>query len=337
MNAENFTEFLQSAAYLYHLPYAELESLVLEFPYSQNLHLLLFAKSWLEQHPNAETNLHKAALYSTDRRALYRFVQQLSATLMEKEANFQIKEDYLELKELRPLVALPEPANPSDIPVRISGSLPLPVTAPEEEKRAILPKPKPASSAPKDREILKKELEAFFSNEPAPVEDSSIELQEKKETKEFASKPPAPPESKEPLSLLLKEKIEAALQERLSALSAKKESGPAPSGHPVGNPTQAPLPKSSFSTWQQTYSEEYLAQRLKDLRKTLHLEDPVAGLALDSVRENNQLASETLAELLIRQQQYEKAIAVYERLILIFPEKTAFFAGKIESLKNLME
>ncbi|MBK7476267.1 MAG: hypothetical protein IPI11_09750 [Haliscomenobacter sp.] len=125
MNAENFTEFLQSTAHLYHLPYVELESLTLEFPYSQNLQLLLFAKSWLEQHPNAEANLHKAALYSTDRRALYRFVQQLSAQLLEREPSFQLNEDFLELKELTPLTPLPEPSPPSEMPKRASARWPL--------------------------------------------------------------------------------------------------------------------------------------------------------------------------------------------------------------------
>ena len=55
-----------------------------------------------------------------------------------------------------------------------------------------------------------------------------------------------------------------------------------------------------------------------------------------SIMENDHLASETLAELLIAQMQYQKAISVYKRLILKFPEKKAFFADKISNLKKLM-
>jgi tetratricopeptide (TPR) repeat protein len=337
MNAENFTEFLQSTAHLYHLPYVELESLTLEFPYSQNLQLLLFAKSWLEQHPNAEANLHKAALYSTDRRALYRFVQLLSAQLLENEPSFQINEDFLELKEITPLVPLPEPIAPSETPKRATAPLTFTERAPSENKKTILPKPKPATAPPKDRDALKRELQALFSSEPAQAEDASNEPQETIPSEEAISMPPTPSPGEETPSHVLKEQIEANLQSRLSALSPKKEPTVRYSDHSGAPPAQTPLPKSNFSTWRQTYSEEYLTQRLKDLQQALRLEDPIAGLAQNSVRENIHLASETLAELLIRQEQFQKAIAVYERLILIFPEKTAFFAGKIESLKNLLE
>jgi len=108
MNAENFSRFLTSYAQLYHLSYVELESLVLEYPYSQNLHLLLFAKSWLEQHPQADANLRTAALYSTDRRVLYTFMQELSKHLAAPSIQFSMQEDYLELTELPRLPKLQE-------------------------------------------------------------------------------------------------------------------------------------------------------------------------------------------------------------------------------------
>ncbi|MBK7476268.1 MAG: hypothetical protein IPI11_09755 [Haliscomenobacter sp.] len=188
---------------------------------------------------------------------------------------------------------------------------------------------------------MKRELQALFSSEPAQAESSSLAPEDTSNQKipseEGIPLPPTPSKPDETPFHLLKDQIEARLQSRLSALSPKKEPAVRLPDHPGAHPAQAPLPKSNFSTWRKTYSEEYLSQRLKDLQQALRLEDPISGLAHNSVRENIHLASETLAELLIRQQQYQKAIAVYERLILIFPEKTAFFAGKIESLKNLLE
>ena len=59
-------------------------------------------------------------------------------------------------------------------------------------------------------------------------------------------------------------------------------------------------------------------------------------MAERSIMENEEMASETLAELLTAQMQYQKAIQVYERLILIFPKKSSFFADKIENLKKLI-
>ena len=46
------------------------------------------------------------------------------------------------------------------------------------------------------------------------------------------------------------------------------------------------------------------------------------------------VATETLAKILAKQGQLEKAIEMYKQLILIFPEKKTYFAAAIEKLKN---
>lgn len=57
-------------------------------------------------------------------------------------------------------------------------------------------------------------------------------------------------------------------------------------------------------------------------------------LAERSVTENKDLISETLARLLAKQGHKEKAITMYEKLCLVFPERTATFAAEIELLKK---
>jgi len=103
---------------------------------------------------------------------------------------------------------------------------------------------------------------------------------------------------------------------------------------------RAPLPKSAFSSWKRQFTAGYVQERLEALRKSLLLpeeqapDDPAEAIVSASIRENQDLATETLAEIFLRQGQKVKAVEVYERLILIFPEKTAFFAAKIENIKN---
>lgn len=57
-------------------------------------------------------------------------------------------------------------------------------------------------------------------------------------------------------------------------------------------------------------------------------------LAEKSVAENKDVISETLAKLFVKQGYRDKAIAMYERLILAFPEKSAYFAAEIDKLKK---
>ncbi len=57
-------------------------------------------------------------------------------------------------------------------------------------------------------------------------------------------------------------------------------------------------------------------------------------LAERSVAENKDVISETLARLLAKQGYRDKAIAMYERLGLAFPEKSGFFAAEIDKLKK---
>lgn len=47
------------------------------------------------------------------------------------------------------------------------------------------------------------------------------------------------------------------------------------------------------------------------------------------------LCTETLAQVFVDQQFYSRAIEIYEKLILLYPEKSAYFASLIEKVKNI--
>jgi tetratricopeptide (TPR) repeat protein len=55
-----------------------------------------------------------------------------------------------------------------------------------------------------------------------------------------------------------------------------------------------------------------------------------------SKEENDDLVTETLASIYAQQGYYKKALQIFEKLSLKYPEKSTYFAAHIEKIKNLM-
>ena len=112
----------------------------------------------------------------------------------------------------------------------------------------------------------------------------------------------------------------------------------------------APQAKATFSSWLRQYKvpaaptadnnqppkpkepQKPEASRADPPREA-KLERKMKNLANKSISENDDVFSETLADLLSMQGQKTKAIEMFEKLILLFPEKSSYFANKIEKIK----
>ncbi len=69
----------------------------------------------------------------------------------------------------------------------------------------------------------------------------------------------------------------------------------------------------------------------KPIEEVAKIEDKVK----QSVSENDDLLTETLASIYIKQKQFQKAINIFEKLRLKYPEKNTYFATRISDLEKL--
>ncbi len=97
------------------------------------------------------------------------------------------------------------------------------------------------------------------------------------------------------------------------------------------NPPQPP--KRSFSTKADNLIEKFLKEE-PAIKPARHFVPRHPDSSEDSLREHNDIASETLARLYLEQGNPDRAIEIYQQLCLLIPEKTAYFAGQIEKIRT---
>jgi tetratricopeptide (TPR) repeat protein len=89
--------------------------------------------------------------------------------------------------------------------------------------------------------------------------------------------------------------------------------------------------KALKAMWQ----KEKLAAALED--EAEEIPETVFNMAVNSISREEDLASESLATILIRQGKYDKAIEMYRKLSLRNPQKSAYFARQIEKIQKEKE
>jgi tetratricopeptide (TPR) repeat protein len=103
----------------------------------------------------------------------------------------------------------------------------------------------------------------------------------------------------------------------------------------------------SFTSWlkemKHTFAEKASKQWYhQQMHRSYEDADPevseaVEKMAMESITLNDDIVSETLAEIWARQHQYQTAIHIYQKLSLLNPNKSAYFAQKIKELQLLTE
>lgn len=316
MTQDRFLKFLDNTDLLASIPYEELKTLALAYPYAHNLRQLLAIKSRQEHKSDFEKTLATASAYSLDRRRLFQILapKQLApqrVAVLEKEQPAVLELKPIETVQRELLGKTPTPAA---APRAQAVATPPPAKEPDAARldlRDLLPQKQPEKMPPAAPTLadVPKPAAPVLSETPPPRPPAPSPVEPPKPTAPLVSDLPKPPENQA-----------------------------------VAAPASAAMP---FGTWAGQFNLPLLkgASALpQEPRKQPALSFQNAApaapksearlLAEKSLAENKDLVSETLARLYVRQGYYEKAIAMYERLCLAFPEKSHSFAAEIDKLKK---
>jgi hypothetical protein len=325
MNAENFAEYLKNPSKLYQTNYQELKSLALQYPYCQNLQWLLLQKSRLDGHKDTDANLEKAAAGSIDRALLYKKVKSIAA-IRDKVADLLVTDEVLELPTLSNF-RRPEPIfrDSRETDLREQQA---PVFKPIESFKS--------AEVEEDLDFSKLQTPPFTPELPSIEPDPAVieplrspEIPQPNDPMPIHPNPDPQPEIPDPIDpppTLPDEPRQNEEIEKSTATSIEWDLTPT-----LAAPEPTPQPNAVSRA--RRYEPPKLQLKSSAVPPASSKEAQAAEMAAQSVSEKTEVVSETLALILARQGHREKALRMYEQLILKVPEKSAYFAAQIQKLK----
>ena len=317
VNKEAFHKLLQDPAHITPDSLASLEELVRLFPFCSLAHTLI-AKSHYDQATMlASQKVRKAAAYAVNRNKLKKIITGNWPEPSRPEG----APTFRALTPEPPLEALTLPPLP-----------PLEVTAPElfGPEETVPEAPAPEVPAPQPVEAVA--AEAGPVAEPAVAEEPLL------------IEPPADLMIEPPGDLLF-ERLVGTLQPPPTpvypSLEAEEEEEPEEPPLQLGHLNEDEQPIEEYSRRTKKYHQrEIIESFIKSEPRISSLNNaPKETYAPRDLSEKStrplEVVSENMANIYIRQRKYDKAIQMFNKLILKYPEKKENFVKRIQELKQL--
>lgn len=307
---------------------SEIKQLIEKYPYFQNLyHTLLENNIELEGTDIFQSILHQTSLHAVDRSFIFKKIRQLKSEL---QAN---RLDLMELAAQNNTLELLEDTDVEVLELESAKEL-------EEEALAITPEPM-SSSSKELEDDLDTDSEETFSLQA----DQLMPEEERTGGVSMLEKIIAHSSTEEPNNFELDDQRLDFLKSFSKALDSKtvilnpknskpKEKQVRGKDLELEITNKKPLAKENAFKKRKRVKKKALLKPA-DNQSTASVDQKVTQIVERSVMESEEVASETLAELLVTQEQYDKAIKMYERMQLLFPEKSTYFAEKIERILKL--
>ena len=324
MNKQNFLNIVRNPASIGAQEIAGLEEVVASFPFCQSAHLLI-AKGLRDYGSmHAEQKLKKAAVYSLNRKKLKEIIQRNAETLKTVK---EIKEQISEIKsseELLPTVnrIISEQKSEPKTEKRIYSEI--------EENLKLIERFK------SDTYKQLPEADGKVKEEPLSFENPVIRIEQISDAMEETTvTDTTKEETVESLHYVYSSRLEDILLSELEIDSAHHKTDTGLLLDYLDYIHENKLGKMRDKKKQKEIIEKFInADPVIPTLKPHTLPESQEDLASASSRINKNPVSETFARILLLQGKKDKALEIFEQLILKFPEKKAYFAAEIEKLKK---
>jgi tetratricopeptide (TPR) repeat protein len=316
-NQTYFQRAMLDAQHLKSVPADYMETLVQQYPWFAKAQQLLAKKYQLTEPEKFNHQLQLAALHSLDRKELFALIEQ---TIIEQP------KEIIELKKEETIVVAPE--QPTLVEEEIEEI--------EKEPAIVL-----------DFELAN-EKQFEFIDEPQSISLADFRMEEIKQPEivepaqhEIVETPIV---AEQPVSqIILPTVTENKIMEQENISKENKQ-------------------EKSFNGWLHQFSKgsaihedkaftKKKADNLKEAKALMNefigndeednepddLKVNLAELMSFSMQRHDDFVTETMAKVYVQQEKYDKAIATYEKLSLLKPEKSVFFAAQIIELKNKIQ
>ena len=344
MEKEEIIKYIENPHELNEYSFSELRALLRKYPYFQTAHQLLLLNLKNINDPRFKEFLKQSAVYIKSREKFYRLINDLS----EPEGSVQSEADSSERSAIKE-------ASEEEAPAGEKSKSAVKSEDQSESKEANNKKEKTKKDKDYSTAYLKQRISDTLSvqrgdgakEEDIPDDSSDFFILDKASQVE------------EKMSRKLKEKYEKESREEKED-GTDKPSGSETESFELDSGEREERRKSQGSRNDRNVSGEYFTEQ--DYRKTVHnkeqnddlidrfLKDSPGlktvnppdnkeekeDISSRSVTENEEMLSEKLINIYIKQGYYNKAIAAYKKLSLKYPEKSDYFAEQIEKLKNII-
>lgn len=338
MNTKYYTDLLERPGNLGKESVGQLAELLQQYPYCQTAHMLMVANLQHENSIQYSSRLKLAAIYASNRGMLKKLIDYINQDIY-SESYIQngpsLKDDkgkptpnlalqFAQNKpktEEEPIQSAVEPIitiEPSQAVVESVADLPIvkaevPLTFNDDAKHTGLETPLPQLQKLSKKEELLMLIEKRIEELKAARLKESKLTQQGLELTSDASAANAAPET-----IKRKSGLAYDIEESLGPLIPKKQFGPDP-GKPL--------------TQKLDIIDGFINSNPVIKRHKAEFFD-ADDFAEKSSQPQEEIISETLAMVYAQQGNFAKAIKIYEKLRLNYPEKSSYFAAQIKKLSN---